>query len=280
MEGYAKLAALMGAYPEAAILRRFGALGMQNLLYLQAELVQLENEFRLCSGENELSEDNRRAIFSKDWVTLANHDGGQERQWALALRIREKLREYGQALLLQTQLSDLQQPKPQDLKFLQRWMKRPSMGFVYLLGRDSDIWEKPESIDLVALKPRKSEGLFLSWITDTLVHQYHRLVGKHLRKPDSTVYWANTVYYSQEGLFQIVSLVVMSFSSLLPIAAITALYCVNSMSVRLGMMAGFTVFFTLSLGILTNASSVDIFTATTAFAAVQVVFIGTSGNTA
>ncbi|MCJ1398042.1 hypothetical protein MMC11_001239 [Xylographa trunciseda] len=279
MEGYAKLAALMGAYPEAAILRRFGALGMQNLLYLQAELVQLESEFRHCSNENDNSENIYRAVFSKDWVTLAGYNDGEEEQWALALRIREKLKEYGQALLLQTQLSDMKQPRPQDLAFLQKWMKRPSMGCVYLLGQDSDIWEKPERTDLVALNRCKSEGVFSLWVTETVIHQYHQLVGKYFRKPESAVYSANTVHYSQEGLSRIVSLVAMSFSSLLPIAAVTALYCVNSMSARLGMMAGFTVLFTLCFGILTNARSTDVFTATTAFAAVQVVFIGTSGVT-
>jgi hypothetical protein len=39
--GYTKLAIQMGQYSEMAIFRRFGALNAQNLLYLQAELVQL-----------------------------------------------------------------------------------------------------------------------------------------------------------------------------------------------------------------------------------------------
>lgn len=95
MEGYAKLAALMGAHPDVLFLRRFGALNAQNLLYLQAELVQLEHEFRECSSENESSADNHRRNFSKDWFTLAHSDGGHEKQWILMLRIRQKLKEYG-----------------------------------------------------------------------------------------------------------------------------------------------------------------------------------------
>lgn len=95
MEGYAKLASLMGAYPEVAILRRFGALGIQNLLYLQAELVKLEDEFRQCARDNETSGNIERTDFAKDWLSLASYDGGNERQWAIALRMREKLKEYG-----------------------------------------------------------------------------------------------------------------------------------------------------------------------------------------
>lgn len=89
----------MGAYPEVFFLRRFGALGAQNLLYLQAELVELEHEFQECSRENERSTDTDRATFSKDWYTLAHADGGRERQWGIMLQIRQKLKEYGASYL-------------------------------------------------------------------------------------------------------------------------------------------------------------------------------------
>ena len=42
MEGYAKLASFMASDSEFAIFRRFGALNAQNLLYYQAELMDLE----------------------------------------------------------------------------------------------------------------------------------------------------------------------------------------------------------------------------------------------
>ena len=95
MEGYAKIASLMGAYPEVAILRRFRALNIQSLLYIQAELVHLESELRESSHANQQSEDAHRVTMSKDWFTLAHYHEGNERQWAVALRIREKLKEYG-----------------------------------------------------------------------------------------------------------------------------------------------------------------------------------------
>jgi hypothetical protein len=50
--GYHKVANLMGAYSETAIFRRFGYLNMLNLLYLQAELMELEAKFQtICADD-------------------------------------------------------------------------------------------------------------------------------------------------------------------------------------------------------------------------------------
>jgi len=87
----------------------------------------------------------------------------------------------GNALLLQKQLCGLEKPNPRDLEFLQNWMKRPSMGCIYLLGEDSVTWDKPDGEDLVALRPRQADGLFSSWVTDSVVHTYHQLLGRHFR---------------------------------------------------------------------------------------------------
>ena len=96
MEGYSKLASLIGAYPDTLIFRRFGALSAQNLLYLQAELVHLEHELRECTLPNERSGDAAgKGILSKDWFTLAHSNEGTELQWRIMLGIRAKLKEYG-----------------------------------------------------------------------------------------------------------------------------------------------------------------------------------------
>jgi hypothetical protein len=44
--GYPSLGEKMGVTPQNSILRRFSALGIQNLLYYQAELVYLEDRLR------------------------------------------------------------------------------------------------------------------------------------------------------------------------------------------------------------------------------------------
>ena len=81
----------------------------------------------------------------------------------------------------QAALSGLQKPNPKDLRILQEWMECTSMGAVYLLGQDSEIWSKPDKSDLVALRARHGDDLLTAWINDKAVHWWHRAIGKHLR---------------------------------------------------------------------------------------------------
>ena len=97
MQGYARLASLMGAHPDVAIVRRFATLNTLNLLYLQAEIVALESDLRKYTTADERSSDPNRAIHSRDWYTLSqssNHGGDAGMQWQTVIQIREKLNEY------------------------------------------------------------------------------------------------------------------------------------------------------------------------------------------
>jgi hypothetical protein len=84
-------------------------------------------------------------------------------------------------MLLQSFISSNKSPNPQDLQFLQTWMQNPSMGNVYLLGPDSDTWEKPDLFDLIPLKRRENHSPVSQILSDHLVRWYHRLLGHCLR---------------------------------------------------------------------------------------------------
>jgi hypothetical protein len=102
MEGYAKLALLMGEHPEHGIFRRFATLNAQNLLYLQAELTVLEEQHRALALENETSGHRERKAYATNWFMLNNsttsttEEGEDQRQWAMFLKIREKLLQYSE----------------------------------------------------------------------------------------------------------------------------------------------------------------------------------------
>ncbi len=99
MEGYSKLAQMMGLDSELAIFRRFATLNLQNLLYLQAELVHLENELSRLVEVDRSSEHPRRRYYSQDWWSLSNSsDDGDDKQWQKVLKIRTLLKEYSTAL--------------------------------------------------------------------------------------------------------------------------------------------------------------------------------------
>jgi hypothetical protein len=100
--GYDRLAAFMGEFPEYAIYRRFGTLNSLNLLYLQAELVMLELELKQCAAEDANSAEGHRSLYARNWRLMSNQNGGQPRhynkQWKTALRIRKVLRQYSKSL--------------------------------------------------------------------------------------------------------------------------------------------------------------------------------------
>lgn len=86
----------MSEHPEDAILRRFETLNLQNLLYLQAEIIGLQQDLRLLESENDSSTDPDVQRFALDWYSLAHlHDSdGAEKQWTKFLEVRAKLQEY------------------------------------------------------------------------------------------------------------------------------------------------------------------------------------------
>lgn len=103
-EGYARLASLMSAHPETAVLRRFSYLNNLNLLYFQAELANLENALAEAASKDAKSGDVERIIYARDWQSLSeslratNDDAHDSTQWKIMLDIREKLKEYSESV--------------------------------------------------------------------------------------------------------------------------------------------------------------------------------------
>jgi len=279
-EGYAKLAAFMGAHPETAILRRFGTLNMQNLLYLQAELINLENALHKQAKEDFESGHPERSIYASDWETLRDsttEKDGNPAQWNLMLQIRERLKEYNQALCLQRKIANMDPPNQQDFKFLDVWKTLPSMGNVMLIGDDSDVWEKFDPLELVCLRPRQNDSHLVSFLSTKVVEPYHDLVGHFFKKPDSSDIHKRTVHYSQAAITRFSAAVGTVVASMLLVGSVVVLYSLKSMEMRLLAIGLFTAGFSLGLCLLTNGRMVEIFSATAAFVAVQVVFVGTNG---
>ncbi len=95
-DGYSKLSAFQGKFPQFAIFRRFAALNAQTLLYMQAELSHLELEMNEIILEDCHSGDEKRRAYNQDWWTLnqASQEGRSPAQLRKILEIREKLQRY------------------------------------------------------------------------------------------------------------------------------------------------------------------------------------------
>src|SRR5689334_17686776 len=95
LEGYPKLAALMGTYGEAAIFRKFGSLNMWNLLSQQAEILELQVQLRDIWQEDSTSTDPTARQLCNYFLQLRKSKGSHnEIQLQMMITLREKLREY------------------------------------------------------------------------------------------------------------------------------------------------------------------------------------------
>ena len=95
-QSYSSLAELLGNHDGLAIYRRFATLNAQNLLYLQSELINLEDELKRLVLADSNSNDEQRRSFKSDITALkaAPAHEPEGRQWLKVLEIREKLKEY------------------------------------------------------------------------------------------------------------------------------------------------------------------------------------------
>ena len=74
MDGYAKVATFMGNHNEMTIFRGFQTLGFQNLLYLQAELVELEGDINGLALADKNSSHPTRPLYEKHWHLLSRSE--------------------------------------------------------------------------------------------------------------------------------------------------------------------------------------------------------------
>ncbi|KAH8745891.1 hypothetical protein F5883DRAFT_586160 [Diaporthe sp. PMI_573] len=278
MEGYAKVSKLMATYDQLAILRGFKSLSYQNLLYRQAEIIHLKEDLDKLIQRDAVHPD--RQMYSKDWWRLAHTCDKEEdqEQWKLWQNLSKKLDEYNDRLLKQAKLSKLDPPTQSNLAFLREWLERPTMGCFPIRGLDMDAWDVKE--DLVALKSPGPRDLTTRWVTNTLIPFYHRLLGEKLKDPECPDLGDGNIYnYKDTMLASAVDILTTVIASLLPLLSILILFLVHSDAIKLGVIVASSAMFSFALALMTQARRIEVFAATAAYAAVNVVFI-TAGPTA
>ncbi|ERF75969.1 hypothetical protein EPUS_01335 [Endocarpon pusillum Z07020] len=279
-EGYDRLASFMGYFPETAIFRRFATLNAKNILYLQAELFWLEEELEKVVKDDAQCTNGNRPLYSRDWYRLSHseeHSDSNSKQWKIFMNIRKALKEYNTAILQQKELVKLDAPSSLALSAIKDWMESPRMGWVYLLGPDKDLWRKADVYELLALKRKEHDDLLSLWMIKFVRAWLHPMIGRHFKRDKSAQFMERSIL-TQDAILRITSVIALALSSILPLCSILILNTVHKVSVRLGIVAVFTVLFSLSLGLVTGARRVEIFAAAAAYAAVQVVFIAGDGQ--
>jgi hypothetical protein len=152
----------------------------------------------------------------------------------------------------------------------------------FLHGREECTWGKQHDEDLVCLMDRYKDKDTLSRLVDKyLMPWYDRNIGSRTRDPISlTDCWYDGGHeiqlyrYAESTIPSIVNSTAIILAPLLPTGSIFALYFVGPPLARIGVIMLFTFVFSLTVTLMTRARPVDCFTATAAFAAVLVVFVG------
>ncbi|KAK8133176.1 hypothetical protein PG999_001349 [Apiospora kogelbergensis] len=182
--GYPKLAGFMVEH-DYVMIRQFRQLAVQDLLYLQAEICELEHDLAK-QGMIDANASDERRYYDREWWYLHQGEsrgtGGE--QWKLALRVRAKLREYYSAVQQYQSMISSQRPSQQQRKELQNYINSDSMGgLCQFLGKDLAELESSTSVydpshlhDLLFLREDSMENDCLSrMIAGPILEGLHRL---------------------------------------------------------------------------------------------------------
>ncbi|KAL8832286.1 MAG: hypothetical protein Q9170_004943 [Blastenia crenularia] len=253
MADYDTLVSMIANHEEAAIFRRFDALNIKNLLYMQAELVHLEAELRQIELDEKASIDPRKIPYPFSvYVCLVDYNND------LLIGVCRQDR----ALLQYLSLRKVARPASNAISFLQAWLDRPEGGDFFLKGREAWIWDAEK--DLLSLdceQPSKDTLTFL--INEVMVPWYHRLWGYKV-KPTATPNCDGVWQYDKWKLGLIANVISTLLASLLPSISILILYFLPKPVSRLVVILFFSILFSLILSLVSTSRRIEVFAATTA----------------
>ena len=179
-----------------------------------------------------------------------------------------------EALLLVSAIHGLGKPLDADLAFLREWLERPDGGNFFLKNLEAEPWSQSDPADLVVLfNSSFNKDHFARYMSDKIVPWYHRRFGHRSKKPSPKSESGGVWEYKREGFVVLGNVICMLLSSLVPSAAILGLYFVQSPGARLAVITAMSLVFSFVMTVIVQGRRADVFAATAAFAAVQVVFV-------
>jgi hypothetical protein len=182
-------------------------------------------------------------------------------------------------LLQVAAVNGLPKPHSSDLHFLRKWIDHRCGGDSFLGAIEGGPWKDPSTKDLVVLSGGNQPGDRLAeTLSSTIIPLYHRLIGCRLHKKVEDSDFAAVWEYKKEALDLFGNLLCMLLSASVPTLSIFVLYFLRSVVARLAVIMIFSLLFSLLMTFVVEGRRSDVWAATTAFAAVQVVFIGVGSN--
>ncbi|KAI0530301.1 hypothetical protein GGR58DRAFT_493856 [Xylaria digitata] len=294
--GYRRLADYMAWDPPTAIFERFRSANYLNLLGLQAEIARLQDELMKTTVADE-AQDNQplRKEYQYNWPALQDGEDGKSRQRELIMELRKALKEYNTALIHQITIGNQPNPISRDLHRLCNWIENPYGLASDLRGPGSRLWfskvngEYEVADKLVLLPESERKDSFTELLSKGLSNIFFVLEYFCVRQIRSFPA-SREVYRDPEpekdfkrftttgAIIGVGDKLVTVIACLLITVPVVVINYINNTGLRLLFIILSSLAFSLALAFLSNAQRKDIFAATAAFVAVQVVFVGTGGN--
>ncbi|KAM7188458.1 hypothetical protein V8F33_010608 [Rhypophila sp. PSN 637] len=295
---YHRLAEIVSKDKSWGIFRRFDELNMLHLMVLQAEIIELRDLFRDRSRRDDaanLSLDDglysgyfhalRKSVPTGDICSNCSMPTPSPySQLGLLTTLRQRMSEYNELLLQVSQLSQTLDPPKSQLRELQDFLRSSTGGKNFLKGSEAFTWKEPDPSAYLSMnRPSPENDPFTSFLTYRIAYLFHRLCGGRRSGIRSDKRFGKLVdeeaqlrSYSNSKLQKTSQIISVVVSSTLPVVTIFVLNSLDTTTKRLGLTVLFTGVFGILLAFFSSAKRAEIFAATATFAAVEVVFIGTS----
>lgn len=181
------------------------------------------------------------------------------------------------ALIQQITLASAGSPDSYDLEWIQRFLASESFGMEgALLGDDQCLWgnyENPDEAEhedeLISLATIPKRDPFNKWI-------FNKLVKRILDRESWWYSVLKTRALEDEALLKWTTAATSAVTATVPIVSIVVLYFTTDTNVRLALLVAFNLLAAFILYIFTDAQPMQVFAASAAYSAVNIVFIGSN----
>jgi hypothetical protein len=170
-----------------------------------------------------------------------------------------------QALIQQATILAYAEPDRCDLTYLQNFLESNEVMGVPFYGKDGLVWgsvsdRKGHSPDLITLCPRQKADLFSDWVAENAITKLFCCL--RFKEPSKI---HGVVGYKDSKVFKITHFITTILASLILTTSIVVLYCIQSMSAKLGVIGAFNVLVSVYLVIFTDAKQAGVFAIAAAY---------------
>ncbi|KAI0885179.1 uncharacterized protein GGS22DRAFT_139994 [Annulohypoxylon maeteangense] len=274
----------LSEFPDTLAVKRFRDLQIRNLLFYQAELAHLRVELEEIEQRDVKHTIDVSARANFRWTPAMAKDIPFSMQQPTIsslyrekmLQIRSTLVSYNNAVEQYKRLNDIPCPRRRDITAICDWLNRMNMGGAFLAGDIEDVWNVQTPTG--EFKPAKADEFYAFQDNSGLAFRIGAIFASISEmlcrgsKPDKPHY-VNTS--SASALDRSISTII---ASLFPVIPIIVFYFVRRLGIRIGLIFVFTAAFAAILVLGLQLKPEKALAITTAIAAIQVVYVGSTAN--